>query len=215
MKNETIEMKNCWEDVTLNEFQQIDQIRTANIPVDMMALNLVSILCGKSVEWLENQRITFVTKLTHMIDFLAEDIVPAELKKEYEINGHIYELDCDISNITTAKYMDYQNYMKEEYRDQTKIASIWLVPKGHKYNDGYDIEEVYKDMGEMKMPDYKAIVNFLMRQSAAFILVSADCFKPTRKEMKQMTPKKKLAVEKMQTLLHNMAYSLWCSGCAK
>ena len=55
----------------------------------------------------------------------------------------------DLSKINVAQYVDFQNFVKLPLREgMEKILSIFLIPEGCKYNDGYDIIDVQKEIRE-------------------------------------------------------------------
>ena len=76
--------------------------------------------------------------------FLQKEI-PNDLHvKDIKVNGREYYFDGLLGKITTAQYIDFQNYQKNE--DEQKSFSVFIIPKGHKYNDGYDMEQVFNDI---------------------------------------------------------------------
>lgn len=54
----------------------------------------------------------------------------------------------DFRKITTAQYIDFQTFSKEGEKRVVEILSTMLVPKGCKYNQGYDVIEVQKAIRE-------------------------------------------------------------------
>lgn len=202
--NETKEicMVDCWEDMTIQQFVELNQILTADIPDTYRAVNLVSVLTNIPVDELEGYPVTLFSRLNSRLEFLNTPIPKVKHQNEYVLNGRKYILDADISAISTAQYIDYQEYIKEN--NPIQIMSLWLIPEGHKYNDGYSIEKVMLDIQDMKMLDVQAVAFFLQHQFATYILILADY---SKKEMKKMKMKKK-DIQRLQTLLNNMASSL-------
>ena len=84
------------------------------------------------------------------IEFLQKPI-PNDLHiKTIKVNGREYYFDGLLGNITTAQYIDFQNYQKNN--DEYKTFSVFIIPKGHKYNDGYDMEQVFNDILDIPVP---------------------------------------------------------------
>ena len=84
------------------------------------------------------------------IEFLQKPI-PNDLHvKNIKVNGREYYFDGLLGNITTAQYIDFQTYQKNE--DEQKTFSVFIIPKGHKYNDGYDMEQVFNDILDIPVP---------------------------------------------------------------
>lgn len=56
----------------------------------------------------------------------------------------------DIKDLTTGQYIDYQTYMQdnEDFKNLAKVLSVFIVPKGKTYNEGYDVEDVIRELDE-------------------------------------------------------------------
>lgn len=199
-----IQMKTSWESINFNEFEQLIQIAEANIPEHYKTSHLISILTGLSIEEIEDLPITVYTKLASHLTFMNE--TPKEIKHqmEYEVNGRVYEVHAEVDKICTAQFLDYTTYMREEQPSLRKLTSCFIIPKGHKYGDGYDMNQVLFDIGCMQFQDVKALSFFLQLQYAAYMQISIDSMDRQMKKMK--IPKKK----RKETLTHlnNMVRSL-------
>lgn len=68
--------------------------------------------------------------------------------KSYKIGGFDLIPVKDITKVTTAQYVDYQTFSKEVDKYIVETLSTLLIPKGKKYNDGYEITEVHKAIRE-------------------------------------------------------------------
>lgn len=89
--------------------------------------------------------------------------------KSVKVNGREYYFDGLLGNITTAQYIDFQNWQKAN--DDVKSFSVFIIPKGHKYNDGYDMEQVFNDILDMPTPVLLSASFFFNRQFALFIRI--------------------------------------------
>ena len=138
------------------------------------------------------------------VEFLEEYGFLQAWKDKYIVNGREYEFHGDIPSITTAQYIDYQTYMKEKPVDLQKVISVFLIPKGHTYNDGYKIEEVMADISDMLIVDVQALGFFIQKQSALFILITKDYLSHQMKKMKIPTQK----IREDLTPLSDLALSL-------
>lgn len=179
-----IRIKTSWEAITLKEYEQIEQILKSDIPVDYKAVNLLSVLSGEEVGLFENLPLHQFSKLTKLLNFLTVEMPEVKVKDSYEINGRKYVVKADIPSISTAQYIDYQTYMKEKPVDLQKVISVFLIPEGHSYNDGYKIEEVLADIHDMRIMDVQALGFFIQKQSALFIIVTRDYLSHQMKKMK-------------------------------
>lgn len=199
-----ITIKNNWEELTWNEYEQIEQILNTDIPSDYKTVNLVSILIGKPVEFVESLPVTEFAKLTTHLSFLETTPETHYHKFEYAINGREYKFTGKLEEITTAQYIDYRNYMDEEHKDIVKLMSVFLIPKGHDYNDGYDMQQVISDIGDMCWLDIRAAAFFFRTQLATYILILKLYLTKLMKKNKMS----KVEVKELEESLNNTAYYL-------
>lgn len=96
--------------------------------------------------------------------------VPNDLHvKDIKVNGREYYFDGLLGKITTAQYIDFQNYQKNN--DEYKTFSVFIIPKGHKYNDGYDMDQVFNDILDVPVPVLFSASFFFIRQFELFIKI--------------------------------------------
>jgi hypothetical protein len=94
-----------------------------------------------------------------------------KLETEYTLGGVQYIVQLDPGLFTTAQYTDLTNYIKAQsgYADQ---LSCLLVPTGHKYNDGYQLEAAKENMGEMPISNAMAVARFFVQWCRKYTLTS-------------------------------------------
>ena len=215
-KNNTITIKNNWEELTLNEVTTISSILSADVPEEMKTIEVIAILTGEDRNEIENLPIFTFRKLANHLDFLNNPPEQAQLHKDYyEVNGRRYILQADIPTITAAQYIDYCNFSKEEPLDQRHLISCFLIPEGHSYNDGYDINQVWDDMGDLLFVDFQAIAFFLRRQYGLFTIVTLDYLDREAKKMKHLKKRERKSLRDQLHQLQNMVYSLTFSRSLK
>lgn len=151
-------------------------------------INILSVLFGEDI------LSTPVVELKKMIGEIDLKPIKETVKAKYIINNKIYTLDTQM-NITTAQYIDYANYKKNN--DIVKMLSVFLIPEGHTYNDGYDILEVIKDIEDMKWVDAEAIGFFFIKRFALFIKIFLNCLEAKMKKDKKMK-------EEYQTIVNTL-----------
>lgn len=69
------------------------------------------------------------------------DVKAGTVGKAYRIGGMEFVPTLDIKSMTTAQYIDFQHLSRMPEADLVALVSCFLVPKGHKYNEGYDMAE--------------------------------------------------------------------------
>ena len=63
----------------------------------------------------------------------------------------------------TGQYIDFQTYAPDLDKCLVEFLSVILVPKGHRYNEGYDILEVQKAIREeMSVSDGVSLAGFFL-----------------------------------------------------
>lgn len=142
----------------------IDNYR--NLPIGKY-LEILELSQDESVDALEQQvkTISILTELTED-DVLALPIMQykelarktkflengyegkLQVAKSYGLGGMELIPVKDFAKITTAQYVDFQNLSKEGDKYLVETLSTLLIPKGKKYMDGYEIEDVRKAIRE-------------------------------------------------------------------
>ena len=145
-----------WYDVTLYQFNEIE--KAVNIEDDTERIfRLAEIIYGEDVTNLPLK--DFNEKVKQMV-FLKDEIPNKIPPKKIEVNGRKYFLDCLLGNITTAQYVDFTN--QSNTGDLSKMLSVFVIPEGHKYNDGYDMLQVMDDINNLPIPIVNSIAFFFL-----------------------------------------------------
>lgn len=193
----TIKIKNNWDEITWREYEQLEQILSSDIPSDFKTVHIVSLLTGLSVNQVENMQVTEFQKLLPHLEFLKTEPETHYHKFEYTINDREYIFKGKIDEITTAMYIDYSAYMKEENKDVVKLLSVFFIPKGHEYNDGYDMEQVQSDIGDLCWLDVRAMSFFFRLWLATYMdILKSSLQKSLKKTMKGKTGAEKKEIKK-------------------
>lgn len=144
-------MISSYNELSINKYQEIKEIlKDEYEPLDLQ-VKLVSILDDKNEDEVMNMNINDYHELVQKTDFLMKPPEPVKkVPNKIVINGKKYDISKDVSRFTTAQYIDYQTLTAKEDREKylPYILACFLVPEGHKYNDGYLVDEVAKEIGE-------------------------------------------------------------------
>lgn len=102
--------------------------------------------------------------LSSKIGFLsAEGFQGGRIAKKYIVGK--WEL-CPVSDyrkLETCQYIDFKTYAEDYEAHIVELLSVILVPKGHRYNDGYDILELQEALRwGMSVADGVTIVAFFL-----------------------------------------------------
>lgn len=186
-----------WYDITLGEFNQL-----VNLGDSPTLGDLLSIIYKVDYKTLPIGKIN-----KYKLDFLNTPVPRTPIKKYYKLNGVKYCANFDITKINGAQFIDFRNYSSNGAKLED-ILSVCLVPKGHKYNDGYDISKVKKDALEMKITDAQTIGFFFLNQSLILLSCTQSSLIQNLEEMKE--PQLQEAISRLKNLdLNNLMSYLY------
>lgn len=159
-------MKSAWSDMTIADQLKIKEIGELQMVGDeeknlMVAAHLAGIHFSDMLAMpLEKVRVYMDNT-----DFLFHQPVPVKAKNKYVINGRTYVLFKDPGEMTVAQFIDFQQIYREGFENMpAEMLSIFLVPKGHVYNDGYDKGQQIEDMLQMNLCEALGVCNFFTRR---------------------------------------------------
>lgn len=197
-----------WDDITIEIYDKIKSIEISdNLNEEEMIdvnIKLLSILCDVDEETIINLPLTEFTILIGKTEFLKE-MPKYEIEQYYEIGkGKVFEVQMNLRNLTTAQYIDFQTFIKDKDKNLKNILACFLLPKGKKYGEDYDVVDVaeylYKNMSIAKA---RSIMFFftLQYQSLTKVMLNYS-IKTLKKEMKK---EKDMEMKKqMETALQQM-----------
>lgn len=183
-----------WKDITLKQFLLIQEAIKIEDETERL-IRLSEIVFGDSVTNLSLQE---YSKKVKELSFLSKEIPTNNLVKKYKVEDREYVVDSLLGNITTAQYLDYTNFAKAN--DFSKMLAVFFIPKGHKYNDGYDMEQVFKDIEELPITIANSIAFFFGRQFLKFMQIFQSSSIKKIKKMDIPKEKKELMIKTLQSL---------------
>lgn len=133
-------------------------------------ISIVSVLSDKTEDELLNMPLTEYRDLAERAGFLFYQPTPAKARKEYTLAGKKLRIEQKMERITTAQYIDFKEYAKAGETDVCRYLSVFLVPEGKNYNDGYDVDEVRDLIAEsLPTPDALGIRDFFVKRLGRLI----------------------------------------------
>lgn len=114
-----------------------------NVDALEQQVKTIAILTGLTEDEVLDLPIVEYKELASKTMFLEKEYEgKLQIAKSYGLNGMELIPVKDFNKITTAQYVDYQTFSKEGDMYLVQTLSTLLVPKGKKYNDGYDMDAV-------------------------------------------------------------------------
>lgn len=183
-----------WENITLKQFYEIQSI--LSVTDDWTALNLID-----TIYKVDCQAMPIHELKKYDISFIKDEIPEVKLKKYYTLNGTKYNSNCDITRVSVAQFIDYQNYLKEDEVRLEKLLSVFFMPDGCKdYNTGYDIIKVQEDLMDLPIPVAQSIGFFFGRQLRVFFRVFRYYLIKEVKTLKMEKNKKKELIQNIKKM---------------
>jgi len=197
-------VKNSWNQITIADYKKISNIQSRELDSDMeKTIAILAILCDVSEDDLYSMNINDLQNLMMQMDWLSK---PYTFNKNWNfkhivIDGVKYDVEVDINKFTVAQYMDFQIYWdkRNDVNYMGKLLTTFIKPKGCKYNEGYDIEELASKLeNTLNINDWNSICFFflksLMYSLKGFLLYSEYKLK------KMKTPQAEEALKQMMQI---------------
>ena len=138
-----MKIKDKWSDVTIAEYERIvDIINRTDDEIERLT-GVISVLSGVDEDEIADMPIADIARIGQKLDFLNSfDFNKNATYKSLVIDGETLVLA--VKDMSVAQYVDFQATWSADTKDLARIISICYVPKGKKYNQDYDIEELIK-----------------------------------------------------------------------
>ena len=161
-----MKIKDKWSDITIAEYERIvETIKSTDDEIERLT-GVISVLSGVDEDEIADMPIAEIARIGKKLDFLNSfDFNKNATYKSLVIDGETLVLST--KNMTVAQYVDFQATWSAESKDLARIISICYVPKGKKYNQDYDIEELIKKIrNNVSIDKANSIAFFLLKRFA-------------------------------------------------
>ena len=158
--NKTLIVPTSLKDITLFQFLEYEQLPETLSDNDR-AIQTISIFCGLTTMEVKKLPVVVLEKALSKIELaLNED---AKLESIIKVNEIEYGFIPNLDNISTAEFIDIENYQKER-KDLYKLMSVLYRPLIKVEGKRYDIEsyegKVNADFEEISMYHVKSAMVF-------------------------------------------------------
>lgn len=169
-----------WNNINIIKYERIVEINDSEMEAEEKANALIEL--AFNVRDPESLPITQYMNLLKQMSFMKEEPKKKDLQIEYVLNGNKYELDVTPSDFTVAQYIDMVEYAKND-AGLIDVLSVVLIPTGHKYNDGYDLQKAKNDISTLGICDALSIQAFFLGCLEKYITISQRFLKRMMKRM--------------------------------
>lgn len=183
-------------------------------------INILSVLSDYTEEELYDMPLDDFSKLMAKTSFLQRNVEKTDWKKlgkQLVINGKKYDVIKEARKMTAGQYIDYREYTKdsEKFMDMLPfILTVFLIPSGMKYGNGYDTAELAQEFNDhLDIKTALSISDFFLHQSKVSMMTSILSLKWMMKRMMKKEKNQEIK-EKIQIAVERMDYleSLLKSG---
>lgn len=200
-------MIDSYDKLTVGKYLELLDIIEDNELADIdKNASIIALLDDKEVDMVYDLPLTEFNGLMQKTAFLYNEPKPMQVSTVYKLGGMELEAMLNLEKLTTAQFIDYQAFVKDN-KKMVELLSVFLVPKGKKYNKDYDIIEVHKVIRD-NMPITQA-----MGLSAFFLDLYKALYETTLtyliKKMKRMKrrEKDKEKVRMLEQVIANLVQS--------
>lgn len=161
-------------------------------------VEVISILTDTDKDTILSLPITDYKEMVIASRFLAvAPEVSSKVAKEYIIGDYRLVPTDDIRKIITAQYKDFQEYVKDIENNVVEILSCFLIPKGKKYLEDYDVLDVQTAIREeLSVSDAMNLCAFFMMRLGDLMVSSLTSLKKESKKKPELMERVR-KIEKM------------------
>ena len=191
--------------ITIEKHKQIQRLLTDGNTEDMQAVQaeLLAIYADTDADAIMSYPLTKYHKLVEKFynDYFT-DFSKAEpaIKDKYTAGDMVLVPMLDFTQITVAQMMDFSVLSTDPVENIEKLLAIFLIPKGKKYNDGYDLLEVQKAILGMDFNEVSPLLAFFLKWfQGCRNHIQIFCLEEVRKQTKKiMKLEKRIQKRKMK-----------------
>ena len=176
--------------LTIEKHKQIQKLLKDNNIEDMQEVQAewLAIYADTDVDTIMSYPLTKYHKLLEKFyaDYFT-DFSKAEpaIKDKYTAGDMVLVPMLDFTQITVAQMMDFSVLSVDPIENIEKLLAIFLIPKGKKYNDGYDLMEVQKAILKMSFNELSPLLAFFLKWfQGCRNHIQISCLEEVRKQMK-------------------------------
>jgi len=178
-----------WNDITLRKWTEIESVYKKKYEDEILQTADIISVVFEIENPMELSPAEF-SKYVEQLSFLTKPIPEKKLCNSYTINGTLYNFKGNIMEVSMGQLMDWRQFSTKEPIDYAECLSVFIIPDGHKYNDGYDMDKTLNDIKSLPIGDVLKLWNFFLAAQVLFTETLIDYFKRLLK--KTNLPKEKI-----------------------
>ena len=204
-----------WENISIDKYYEIKDILDDEEDDDITKnVKMVAVITDKDEDEVWSMDMAEAGEYISRLQFLNKFELPDNPNLKFNLPGYQLKVMKDVSKISVAQYVDFQNFVKLPLREgMEKILSIFLIPEGCKYNEGYDIIDLQKVIREnISFRVAEGLLSFFIEKYGELLIHSlVYCRRQIQKTKdKEMMEKFKKTEKEIQQKLDSLIHLIGC-----
>ena len=199
-----------WDSISIQKYYDIMDILDSEDDDITKNVKMVALVMDKYEDEVWNMGLPEVGGYIGKLMFLNKFDVPKSPNMKMVLPDYKITVMKDVTNINIAQYVDFQHFATLPMRDGIdKILSIFLIPEGKTYNNGYDILDLQKQLREnLSFRMAQGLLAFFLKRSAKLLIRSVTCCEKMMKreknqeKLQELQERKEMAARSLQSLIH-------------
>ena len=138
-------MIESYDKLTIGKYLELLNMEKKETDIDNV-ITMLSILTDMEEEEIAELPLPEFRAMVAKMSFLhKKPNVSNRCPKQVIIKGVTYNVEKDAQKLCVGQYIDYKTYLKEQddlIKNLHHILTVFLIPKGKKYGEGYDLYEL-------------------------------------------------------------------------
>lgn len=192
-----------WNKVTIDKYLDIKAIVDNCENENEIKIELLSLLTDIDVDDLLDMPLVRFNHLLQNIGFIYNDVPNTQVATKYVLGGMKFNVMVNIKDMTTAQFLDYQTFVEDIDNNLVQLLSIFLIPDGYKYNDGYDIIEIQGIIREnLSIVDAKALSAFFLKWYESLLKATVHYLTKKMKKIARKEKNEELAAQMKEVIMN-------------
>lgn len=170
-------------------------------------VSVLSVLCDTDEDTISNLEIGEINELKNQLGWLSESPNIQKNFKSKTIELPVFGkcvIDTDLRKFTISQYIDFQTFWNKMNTNPEMLLSVFVIPKGKKYADGYDTAELIDVISNNIDIITAREMSFFILKRLVNSIVNTLIFLESQMKMKRVLTmnkqKKQLIMEKIEEI---------------
>ena len=194
--------------LTLGTYMKINAVLERDGEELDKQVEIIAILADMTTDEVLLLPLSDYAKMAAQSAFLREPCKPTQISEDWTY-GYLVPT-TDFRKINTAQYVDFQAFSKNFPASLPELLSVFLVPDGMDYNDGYDVTEVQEVVRSIPFPDALGLAAFFFGRFLELTRASLTSWEREMKTSRSSKEREKILdrMREVQALLRNAGVGL-------